>query len=81
MEDDHGPVVVEHMGARAGRVDLATRANFSRQVDPLTRCMPLAAWRHTSRDVESTIEVSTPNGFLTPGPGRVVGNGGRRLIA
>jgi hypothetical protein len=81
MEDDHGPVVVEHMGTRAGGVDLATRANFSRQVDPLTRCMPLAAWRHTSRDVESTIEVSTPNGFLTPGTGRVVGDGGRRPIA
>ena len=70
MEDDHGPVVGEHMGARADRVDLATRANFSRQVDPLTRCMPLAAWRHTSRDVESTTEVSAPNGFLTQGPVR-----------
>ena len=70
MEDDHGPVVGEHMGARADRVDLATRANFSRQVDPLTRCMPLAAWRHTSRDVESTTEVSVPNGFLTRGPVR-----------
>jgi hypothetical protein len=70
MEDDHGPVVGEHMGARADRVDLATRANFSRQVDPLTRCMPLAAWRHTSRDGESTTEVSAPNGFLTQGPVR-----------
>ena len=57
-----------HMGTRAGGVDLATRANFSRQVDPLTRCMPLAAWRHTSKETSrARSRFSTPNGFLTPG--------------
>jgi len=72
VEDDHGPAVGEHAGARADLVDLAAGAHLPQQVDRLTRCEWLATFAHIWVDVDARPSVSAPNDFLT---GRYLGTG------
>ena len=65
VENDHVSVIGEDVRARSDLVDPVARADLPRQVDPLARCKPLAAFRHASTDVAGTTSVIAPNGFLT----------------